>query len=524
MSVKANKLLIIAQIFVLNCFAASLGQAQEYASETLDARKGLFRLLSANEYEVGDYNVRTSIQYARDTDLLEDNRTVEAAQALIAFGYAILPYLQLSAQGGLDISARDLGPQSQTYNLFRFSSALTSAYDLGKRWGWQARRMTVGGSLWVDFSKITRFFKAANIVPTLTLSTDWSDQKIPFRAHFNTSFVPANGGRFFDTNARDQSSNPSVKDFDRFATKTINSYGIGAGAGIEFPFRVVIPSTEVHMLYVQDVGFMDSPKWVTIGLKGRPFPQKNIELFAAADMGLSTYTPTAVTEKPKTYAVPTWNAVVGFGLSQFGKKEGELAVDARLYQRTLDDLDSKNQTLADLRKDLAYNTVTGRVIDAETKSPLAEVTIGFPEQTNIRSFKTGEDGRFKRYYPLLEGARIQFSKDGYEPSSKYLSLKPGESVTIDIELKKGIKNKIGNLVLNIADDSGKSVSASIVLRNLASNEETRGSTDSLGKLNIQLPEGQYQIEISAPGFNSRRDRLQIEAGKAVLRTYTVTRP
>jgi len=501
----------------------SSSSARDLSSETLDARKGVFRLLSADVQEESAYHIRTSIQYFRDDDLLKDSRTVEAASAGIGFGYAVFPYLYLSAHGGLDIASRDLGAQSQTYNLFRFSSAVTSTYDVGELMGLAPRRLLLGGSLWIDFSRITRFFKGVNIVPTLIASSDWSEQQVPVRAHLNLGFQPGNGGRYFDSGELDEFGNPAVKDFDRFATRTYNSFAANVGTGVEFPFEVVIPSAEFHMQYVKDAGFSDSPKWVTLGLKGKPFPQKNIELFSAVDLGLSGYSATPATQKPASPAVPLWNVVVGFGLSQFGKRATEVAVDSRQYERTVAELRERNETLADLRRDLSYNTVAGKVIDAETKKPISGVRINFPEQANIRAFETDRDGNFRRYFPHLEGARMQFSKDGYEPSSKFLALQPGESIRADVELRKGDSTRLGSLVLTITDEDGESLSAQIVLRNTQTNEQTTATADELGKLNLQVPEGEYSIEIRAQGFVPRRDRISIEAGRSVLRTYAVTK-
>jgi hypothetical protein len=496
------------------------------SSETIDARKGVFRLLSADLNEETEYHIITSIQYFRDDSIFNDSTStkVEGTKSTIGLGYALFPYLHLSGRVAFNSAAREVGALEQTYNLFRFSTAATGTYDLSPHLDLEADRFTVGASLWIDFSRIARFFKGVNIVPTLIASTDWSDQPdVPFRAHLNLGFIPANGGRYFDSDfVITGTGNPAVRDFDRFATRTSTSFAITSGLGVEFPFDPVIPSVEAHMEYVLDAGFSDSPKWVTIGLKGKPFPQKNIELFAAGDIGLSSYSSAAAAEKPETFAVPLWNVVVGFGLSQFGKRAGEIGVDQAEYDKTLGKLRERNELISALKKDLEFNTVTGRVLDAETKKALSGVTISFPEQSEIRASRTDKNGEFRRFFPHLKGARIQFSKDGYQPSSKFYALKPGESVTANIELRKGDTSQLGSLVLNISDQLGGGVAAQVVIRNLQTNETTSASTDSLGKLNLKLPAGRYQIELRARGFQARRDRLMIEPGRAVLRTYTMT--
>lgn len=502
-------------------FGLSLIQVSFASSETIEGRKGQFRLLSADINEEASYNIRTSIQYFKDGDLFNTGEDVEGLTAKIGAGYAIFPNLHLSAQGGFDISTVDVGATSQNYNLGKFSAAITGTYDLGKQFQLPANRFVMGASLWVDFSKVTRFFKGPNIIGTIIATGDWSEKEIPFRAHLNLGFQPGNGKRYFDDDQVDQFGN-QINDFDRFGTRTINSYALKTGVGFEFPYADVIPSAEFLMDYVNGAGFSRTPKWVTVGLKGKPFPQKNIELFAAGDIGLSSYKETPGSEKPDAYAVPLWNVVLGFGMSQFGKRAGEVGVDAAQYNKTLGELRDRNEMIAALRKDLNYNTVTGRVIDARTNRPLSGVTVSFPEQGDLRSSETNEKGEFTRYFPHLAGARILFSKDGYEPSSKFYALKPGESVRAEIELREGSAVQTGKLVLNIANESGQAAASQVIIQNLRTNEQAQSQSDAGGRISLELAPGDYRIEIRSRGYKSLSDRIQIESGKAVLRSYTVT--
>lgn len=519
--------------FTLNLFflttlaLATPCAAAERSSETIDARKGLFRLLSADVNEESSYHLVTSIEYFKDSDLLQDTETreVEAYTAKLGVGYAILPELHLSFQGGFFAASRERATTSQVYILSRFSSALTGTYDVGQNFfDLKANRFNLGASLWVNFSKITRFFKAPDIVPTLIASTDWSDQEVPVRAHFNLGFQQANDERYFNDGALDQDGNPIAKDFDRFGTHTLNSYAIRTGLGAEFPFPLVNPSLELHMEYVKKAGFSQSPKWMTLGVKGNPFPQKNIEVFSAVDVGLSSYKDAAANVNPVVYPIPLWNVVVGFGLSQFGKRAGEVGVDQIEYNRTVQELRERNEMIAALKKDLSYNTVQGRVTDSKTNKGIAGVSISFPDEPDLQASTTDSNGDFSRYFPHLKGARILFKKKGYESSSKFYALKPGESVKAEIELQEGNSDLQGSLVLNLIDGEGNAVIGEVLVRNLKTNVDSRVRTDRSGKLTLPLTEGQYLLQIRAPGYQSVQDRVSIEGGKAVLRSYTVTSP
>lgn len=521
MKLSAGFLVVFGLIFSFS----TQSEAEGRSSETLDGRRGQFRLLSADTNEEGDYHFRTSFEYFQKDDLLDDNTKVEATRATLGFGYAITPNIHVSASGGADITDKEENNFTQTFIVPRFSAAATGTYDVGRFVGLPENRWFAGASLWVDFSRISRFFKGVNVIPTLMTTGNWSEQEIPVRAHFNLSFIPKNDGRYFDSDEAPNDPNDiGVTDADRLATRTINSFAIAPAIGVELPFEDINPSVEAHLQYVKDAGFSRSPKWVTVGVKGRPFPQKNIEIFGGVDLGLSTYkntTQARPNEKPDVYAVPLWNAVLGFGISQFGKRAGEVGVDEREYLRTRAALNDSNETLAKLKSELQYNTIRGKVIDAETNRPIPGVEIDFPDQSGLKSSSTDRNGEFVRYFSEFRG-RIQFSKDGYNPSSKFLNMKPGESVTTNVELEKGTGGNFGDLAITVSDESGQGVAAAVRVINLRTNESSTGQTDSSGKLNLKLEEGAYRIEIRASGYRGQRDRFEIEAGKAVLRTYTVT--
>lgn len=509
------KKLIISIGIVL--FVAPL-YANPRSSETIEARKGLFRLLSADMNESSEYSIRTSIQYFQDNGLLNDGSRTKGAEAMIGLGYAFNPYLYFSGQGGMDITNYRDGQLDQNYNLAKFGLAATGTYDIGKNFfKLPDYRFTAGLSLWVDFSKITRFFKGPHVVPTLILSSDFSDMpRVPFRLHGNAGFRWKNSKRYFDEDAQ-------VTDFDRVGTHTTDFHTISAAIGVEFPFQIVNPSVEFHWEIMNSISIMQEPKWVTVGLKAKPFPQKNIELFSAVDLGLSTYEATPINERARYYDTPLWNVIIGFGLTQFGKRAGEIGVNAQEFNRTLEELREKNNTLEALKRDLSYNTIRGRVIDSETKEGLGGVHISFPEQQQLKASTTSNDGSFTRYFPYFEGGRVQFSKEGYEPSTKFLALKPGESVNVTVELVKGAGRSFGDFVVTVTDENANPIQATITALNLKTNEETKAVTDESGKLTFRLPEGEYSLEIRAKGFLPKRDRFDIQRGKAVLRTYTVTR-
>lgn len=495
-------------------------------SETIDSRRGLFRLLSADINEPDAYNFKTSVQYSYHKDLLKDidESTVQSTEAGLAFGYALLPQLQLAAHGGFRTIERrpqeansSANPANESVALATMGAAVTGTYDLANMFSLQTQRLTTGLSVWINFSRITRFFKGVDVIPTAIFSGDFTDSQLfPFRVHANAGFRYKSSKRYFENTS-------DVTDLERLGTKSFKSSVIQGGLGFEFPFEYMNPSLEAHIYKAMDTSFMNSPKWITLGLKGRPFPQKNIEVFGAADIGLSTFKATASGTEPKVHAVPLWNAVFGFGIGQFGRREGEVGVNQKEYDAVKKDLSESKTIIGGLERDLEFNTVRGRVIDAETKRPMSGVSITAPETPEIKSSTTADDGRFVRYFKALPGNRLVFSKEGYESSSKFLSLRPGERVTVDIELKKSTGENLADFVATITDQNGQGVAARLTLRRIDTGEISVVNSDAQGQLTMKVAEGRYLVEIRAEGFRGIGDQVEFTRGKTILRTFSLVR-
>ena len=496
------------------------------SSQTLSARKGLVRLLSADINETSAYHFVTSVQYFRDPGLIEDsdNSILRGTEATLAFGYALTPHIHFSAHGGFRQVVRtpqqvdvDLGPGSESIDVIRGGFAVTGSYDLGSFLKLPENRLTAGLSIWTNLEQTLRILKAPDVRPTLIVSGDFTDYKLfPWRTHLNLGYRFANERRYFD-------STDTVTDLDRFATETMTSGAIAAAWGVELPFGPVTPSIEIHLQKVLDSSFMKSPKWVTLALKGKPFPQKNIELLAAADIGMSSFDASPSGSIPVVGPTPQWNAIVGFQISQFGRRAGEVGVNRREYEAVRQSLAERETMISDLRRDLEFNTVRGQVIDGETKQPLSNVEIHIPDNAEFTPSQTDAEGKFVRYFRSLTGARLVFKKEGFETSSKFVSLKPGERFSVDIEMKRATGENLSDFVATITDESGNPLVAQVSMKNTVTSEIVIGSSDSSGQLSMKIPEGQYSIEVTLKGFKTREDKAEFQRGKTVIKTFVLSR-
>jgi hypothetical protein len=112
--------------------------------------------------------------------------------------------------------------------------------------------------------------------------------------------------------------------------------------------------------------------------------------------------------------------------------------------------------------------------------------------------------------------------EGYDSSSKFLSLKPGERVTSDIELKRASPGQqLTDFVATITNDAGAGVVSTVTLKNVQTQESTVGSSDNLGQIVLKVAEGSYELEISARGMNPIKETIEFQKGKTVLRSYVL---
>ncbi len=525
--VKITKTYIILAFLFSFVAPNHLLRAEFIPSETLDGRKGAFRLISADVNDEGEYFFRSSIEYFYDSDLLDDQRNSSGTNARFAFGYALFPELLLTGTGGFRVVTLETGNFEQNYTLTGFQLGATGSFDIGSRLNLAAGRLMAGASLMIDFTRPARFFKGLGVQPRFMLTTDYSDlEPVGVRWHLNVGLNPAKDNRYFNASRNivvGSTAEPFYKTFDYFAFQTNRKIAVPVATGVELPFWLLTPSLEFHWEYVFGAKFADQPKWVTVGMKTRPFPQKNIELFGGADIGLSQFKRVPDGERPDTRPVPLWNAILGFGISQFGKKPNEVAIDASELDKTRASLKERNDMIGALRADLAYNTVTGRVLDADTKMPMSGVTVSFPEQTQIRRSVTDEKGEFTRYFPNLAGSRIVFSKEGYADSTKFLALKPGESIRVDIQLARGGADKMGDLKISVTDAQGKALpNVEVLLVNQDTKTESKAVSDASGAAAIQLPQGLYSLELRSEGFVVRKESIEVRAGAAVIRSFALS--
>lgn len=152
----------------------------------------------------------------------------------------------------------------------------------------------------------------------------------------------------------------------------------------------------------------------------------------------------------------------------------------------------------------------GKVTSAGQPVAGAKVTITIVGGNKPFETTSGDDGGWS-IEGLPKGAgQITVEKDGYQKGSAAVQLVPGQigevSVILDRELPPG------QLRGTVRSYKGAGVKATLTI--LPMNKSS--STDDKGEFQIDLPPGDYEVVIEAPGFSNQRRQVKIEEDSVTI--------
>ncbi len=159
-------------------------------------------------------------------------------------------------------------------------------------------------------------------------------------------------------------------------------------------------------------------------------------------------------------------------------------------------------------------SLLGGIVDSEDQEPL-EGIVSFPG-SKINSVMSGSDGRFNVVLP--GGAYLlHVEAPGYEPKERPVTIKAGQAMVSDFELKKkGVTRtaKVGRITGRVIDDNtGEPVSARIEL--LGSDLGVVRAEPSTGRFSIRVAPASYYLVVTAQGYSRQERRVEIDVDEEV---------
>lgn len=168
--------------------------------------------------------------------------------------------------------------------------------------------------------------------------------------------------------------------------------------------------------------------------------------------------------------------------------------------------------------------VVGRVVDAETGMPIGNAVITFPQTAGMGVLNVeAQAGSFKAERVPPGTHTIQASAPGYQPSSQMLTLKAGESYTVEFKLAKESPNVavVTGRVYNMKDNTSIANAYITITGETSQPAPASSGTDGIYRIENVAP-GLYTIKCSAPGYKEISEQINLAKGQVLIKDFPLT--
>ncbi|MDC0708787.1 OmpA family protein [Stigmatella sp. ncwal1] len=417
-----------------------------------------------------------------------------------SFALAYAPFEFLEVFTAYTVSANTNSRASP--NLIQSLGDLTFGARGAKRWapglwaGVDLRVMTFSG---VGNQDVDRY--AFGFAPRLIATYDVPEIRPEFpllRAHGNLGFL-------FDGTGDLAGSTP-LNASEEYGLGVNRYHRLGLGLGVEAPLRAFIPFLEFGLAYPLGVesggliapdgrtvsSFSAAQKTFTLGAKVTAL--KDVTFSVGAELGLSRTVGLGVP------ATPPLNFFLG----------ASYTVDPFSRGGTTKIVETVRERPVTVEVPVAPQTVqvSGVVLDAKTRKPLPGVLVMLPGAGLPPVATDPQTGRFLTY-PLPGGAiRIAIQKEGYRLVERDITLVPGQHQTLEVTMESMAQP--GTLTLSTTAQK-KPVAATLRLRGPRKQEL---ATTPAAATKLEVPAGQYLVDVIAPGYLAQTREVQVAEGTA----------
>ena len=158
----------------------------------------------------------------------------------------------------------------------------------------------------------------------------------------------------------------------------------------------------------------------------------------------------------------------------------------------------------------ATATVRGKVTSGGQPIAGARVTLTMAGTRESHEATTGAHGSWEISGLTAGAGRITVSKDGYQQESAEVQLLNGQIGDVPVILDQELPP--GQLRGTVRSYKGAGVKATLTI--LPLNQES--STGDDGEFQVDLPPGDYEVVIQAPGFSNQRRQVKIEEDSVTI--------
>ncbi len=484
---------------------------------------GLFRVMRAASAKV--WTVRLAIHGGFFTSsgsggFLNYNDWADYSESRVAGRFSIawtpLPFLEAFAS---------LRSSSNKNSVTRPELLQTQGdFELGAKGFYQVLPcLGLGADLAVDFVNgiggVTPDFGGTSLRTNALVSFDARglSPDVPLRASLNAGFIMENTSTL--------EGNRDLNYIEMYALRLNKYHRVNLGFGLDAPLPyadpvAITPFIEYNVqlpIGVSDAdlasGSLDEqteysnviPMYLTPGVRVTYLDV--ITLDFAVDIGIGG-TKAYLEGVPSTPPYMVW---LGLTYSFDPSKRGEEKIVEKIVEK---EKVVEKQVVAPV----TTGRVKGRVINVVNQQPIPAAIVSFDGSDITPVASDALEGKYETYDLTAGKVKLTASRDGYKPMTQEAEVKAGEVTLLDFALEPEVKK--GTLSGSVRNEKDKPLAASIDIIGPAE-LHIQTSADS-GEFSSQVPEGTYEVKVSAEGYLSKGRRFKIEKDKTVAAEFKLT--